>query len=105
LTRADLLKEQQALNDYNQLAGEVRRYAGPPVDPREEGDLLHLLLATAGAAFIALASAGLGYLFWWVCNQPPIFWNRVAAVAVVVLGLAVVAFGLLGYGRAQQGRR
>lgn len=71
-----------------------------PQQPDEWGPVLG---ATVGAASVAIV-VGCGYwLVRWLAGQPPIFWTRVAAVAVVVLGFGAIVGGLAGLGRA--GRR
>jgi len=71
---------------------------------RELDDMDLLWGATAGAALAALALVGAYHAVMWLAGQPPVFWGRVGAVAVVLVGCGAVAGGLLGLERAGQRR-
>lgn len=67
----------------------------------DDSDLL--FGATAGAALAALALVGAYYAVEWLAGMPPLFWRRVAAVGVLLVGCGALAGGLAGLERA--GRR
>ena len=83
--------------------GAVRDTNGPrPFEPLDDMDLLWG--ATAGAALAALALVAAYHGVMWLAGQPPVFWGRVAAVAVLLVGCGAVVGGLLGLERAGRGR-
>jgi len=61
-------------------------------EPLDDMDLL--LGATAGAALAALALLGAYHAVMWLAGQPPVFWGRCAAVAVLLVGCGAVAGAL-----------
>ena len=67
-------------------------------------DMDLLLGATAGAAIVALALVAAYHGVMWLAGQPPVFWERVAAVAVLLVGCGAVWGGLAGLERAGQRR-
>jgi hypothetical protein len=71
---------------------------------RELDDMDLLWGATAGAALAALCLAGAWWGLHWLAGMPPVFWRRVAAVAVLLVGCGAVAGGLAGLERAGQRR-
>jgi len=71
-------------------------------EPLDDLDLL--FGATAGAALAALALVAAYHGVMWLAGQPPVFWGRVGAVAVLLVGCGAVAGGLLGLERAGQRR-
>lgn len=81
------------------------RVIGDDRPPLDDTDLLWG--ATAGAALAALALVGAYHAVQWLADQPAVFWSRVTAVAVVVLGFGAMAGGLGGLERAarRRGRR
>ena len=83
--------------------GAVRDTNGPrPFEPLDDLDIL--FGATAGAALAALALVAAYHGVMWLAGQPPVFWGRVGAVAVLLVGCGAVAGGLLGLERAGQRR-
>ena len=72
-------------------------------EPLDDADLL--FGATAGAALAALALAGAYWAVMWLAGQPPVFWGRVGAVVMVLVGAGAMAGGLIGLERAGQRRR
>ena len=66
---------------------------------RELDDMDLLWGATAGAALAALALAGAYWAVMWLAGQPPVFWRRVGAVAVLLVGCGAVVGALARLGR------
>ena len=62
-------------------------------------DMDLLLGATCGAALAALALAGAYWAVMWLAGQPPVFWRRVGAVAVLLVGCGAVVGALARLGR------
>jgi hypothetical protein len=75
------------------------RVTAPPLD-----DLDLLFGATAGAALAALGLVAAYHGVMWLAGQPPVFWGRVGAVGVLLVGCGAVAGGLAGLERAGQRR-
>jgi len=75
-------------------------------EPLDDLDLL--FGATAGAALAALALVAAYHGVMWLAGQPPVFWGRVAAVAVLLVGCGAVVGAPAGLERAgarREGRR
>lgn len=69
-------------------------------EERRELDEMDLLLGcTGGAAVAVLCLAGALWAVRWLAGQPPVFWGRCAAVAVLALGCGAVAGALARLGR------